>query len=273
MDANQALIDAIRVNTRSQDGITLPPGYKFVPDDFTRVRSDAAQVEAHTLRSLVDYVERYADGREIVFASEAQIRAIIDYGDPENAEIGNANHTATFRLTTTEEWRAWQGISGRPLPQREFAEFIEEHLESIHSPPAADVLTVATTLNGKRNIQFTQVADLANGDKSIAWEEKTDAKAAGDVRVPSRIVLRIPIFEGAEMETTYDIAALFRYRIADGKLTYEVKLLHVDRMLKQAFERVVEQLQAMLPDSSCLIVGKLAADRDFINREKTTHKN
>lgn len=270
MEPNQALIDAIRADLR--DGALLPPGYKYVPEDLTCPATIAAHVECDTLQSLADYVEAYQQPGMVVFASMRGVRACLDYST-EHDEVGNSQHTADFSITTTPEWRAWSAISGRPMDQRSFAEFIEEHLDEIASPPAADVLTVANTLRGKRNIEWSNVADLANGDKSLVWEEKTDAKSAGDIRVPSKITLMIPIYEGAEEETTYEVTALFRYRIAEGKLTYEVKLLKTEKLLKLAFERVVEQLQALLPESTTLIVGNLAADRDTINREKTIHKN
>jgi uncharacterized protein YfdQ (DUF2303 family) len=267
---SQELIDAIRVESQ-HGGLILPPNYKHVPEALTVPLGIAAHVEVGTLQSLADYVENFHDSI-VVFANDRQIKAVLDY-HAEMEEVGRANHTATFHLSTTAEWKAWKAISGRPMSQREFAEFIEEHLDEIHSPPPADVLTIANTLSGKRNVSFSQVNDLANGDKSLVWEEKTDAKSAGDIRVPSKIVLRIPIYEGAEESTTYEVTALFRYRIADGKLTYEVKLLKTERILKQAFERVVEQLAVLLPETSTLIVGNLAADRDSINREKTIHKN
>jgi uncharacterized protein YfdQ (DUF2303 family) len=265
---NQELIDAIRV---SKNDIILPPGYKHVPKALTMPHDIAAHIECGTLQSLADYVEAF-HSYLVVFANDSIIKAVLDY-HYEMEMVGNANHTATFHLSTTAEWRAWKAISGRQMAQREFAEFIEEHLDEIHSPPPADVLTIANTLSGKRNVSFSQVNDLANGDKSLVWEEKTDAKSAGDIRVPSKIVLRIPIYEGAEEETTYEVTALFRYRIADGKLAYEVKLLKTERILKQAFERIVAQLETLLPDTSTIIVGSLRADRESINREKTIHKN
>lgn len=268
MNTNQALIDAIRAD----GGDILPPGYKYVPAELRTPFDIAAHVECDTLQSLADYVEAYQQPGMVVFASMRGVVACLDYSR-EFEEIGNAKHTARFSITTTPEWRAWSAISGRQMDQRSFAEFIEEHLDEIASPPAADVLTVANTLRGKRNIEWSNVADLANGDKSLVWEEKTDAKSAGDIRVPSKITLMIPIYEGAEEETTYEVTALFRYRIADGKLTYEVKMLKTEKLIKLAFERVVEQLQALLPESTTLIVGNLAADRDTINREKTIHKN
>lgn len=270
MEPNQALLDAIRSDIRY--GALLPPGYKYIPEELTCPTSIAAHVECDTLQSLADYVERYESLGMVVFASMRGVRACLDYS-VEFEEIGNSQHTANFAINTTPEWRAWSAISGRPMHQRSFAEFIEEHLDEIASPPAADVLTVANTLRGKRNIEWSNVADLANGDKSLVWEEKSDAKSAGDIRVPSKITLRIPIYQGAEEETTYEVTALFRYRIADGKLTYEVKLLKTERLLKLAFERIVEQLQALLPESTTLIVGSLDADRDAINREKTIHLN
>ena len=134
----------------------------------------------------------------------------------------------------------------RAIDQRAFAEFVEEHLDCIHKPAAAEILTIATFLEGKRNVVFKNVAVLSNGDRSLQWEETTEAKGVGDVKVPSEITLRIPVYRGAEEETTVEIRALFRYRIAEGKLTFEVKLMNADKVADGAFERVVDGLRDLL---------------------------
>jgi len=211
------------------------------------------------LDSLYEYVRCHTSvdaGRPTIFAQSEQsvrISAVIDWE-------AWGEHTATYELGYTPEWIAWQRISGQKIGQVAFAEFIEENLACIHSPAAADVLTVATTLSGKRKVEFTNCVTLQNGDRALQWNETTDAKAAGDIRVPSEITLRIPIFKGSEAATTFEIKALFRYRIADGQLTYEIKLLNADKVAALAFAQIVS---AMREEFSCdeyeplIIVGSV----------------
>ena len=243
----QELIDAIRVKSTT-DAIASPAGVTLVPHELFKLEPDAARgvVRCDSLESLVAYVGTQNDASAMIFASRdgGTITAILDWHDHEGGNWGD--HRAFMPLQFTRAWVDWSGISGRAMDQRKFAEFIEEHLDCIHKPAAAEILTIATFLEGKRNVVFKSVANLSNGDRSLQWEEQTEAKGVGETKVPSEIILRIPVYRGAEDETTIELRALFRYRIADGKLTFEVKLMNAEDVADAAFLRVVDGLGDLL---------------------------
>lgn len=258
----QPLIDALRVKS-TDDTIALPPGTKLVPTELNGVLTNQrrGEIRVESLDSLYEYVRYNTDdhiSRVAIFAqSERSVRisAILDW-----EQWGE--HSATYELGYTPEWVAWQRISGQKIGQVAFAEFIEENLDCIHSPSAADVLTVATTLSGKKRVEFTNCITLQNGDRSLQWNETTDAKAAGDIRVPSEITLRIPIFKGSEAATTFEIKALFRYRIHEGQLTYEIKLINSDKVAALAFAQIVTAMRAEFSadeNEPLIIVGSVVA--------------
>lgn len=243
----QELIDAIRVKS-TDDAIAAPQGVMLVPSELFQLEPGAARgtVQCDSLESLVAYVGSQEQSNAMIFASRAGgvIRAVLDWHSMEAPLWGD--HQAVMPLVFTQEWIDWSGISGRAIDQRKFAEFIEEHLHCIHNPAASEVLTVATFLEGKRNVTFKSAAILSNGDRQLQWEENTETKGAGDTKVPSEITLRIPVYRGAEDETTVEIRALLRYRIAEGKLTFEVKLMNVDKVADGAFAEVVKELGELL---------------------------
>lgn len=243
----QELIDAIRVKSTT-DAIAAPQGVTLVPSELFKLEPDAARgtVRCDSLESLVAYVDSQGNQSAMIFASRegGTITAILDWHDPEVAFWGD--HRAFMPLQFTRDWIDWSGISGRATGQRAFAEFVEEHLDCIHKPAAAEILTIATFLEGKRNVKWKSVANLSNGDRSLQWEEETEAKGVGETKVPSEIILHIPVYRGAEAETTVEIKALFRYRIAEGKLTFEVKLMQADQVADGAFGRVVDGLRDLL---------------------------
>jgi len=246
------LIEAIRL-PNGNCATALPNGVKLVPDELFCSTPNQARgsVDIESLESFAAYVlEHGKDGTPTIFASPSgtYLNAVLDWHNGECSLPSWGEHTANYDLKYTPEFNAWSAINGRVLNQAIFAEFVEEHLADIHTPSAADVLTVVTTLCGKRKVEFTNVINLANGDKSVQWAETTDAKAAGDIRVPSEIKIRIPIFVGSEVETTFDIRALFRYRIQDGRLGFEVKLLHLDKVTALAFEQILIALRKALGD-------------------------
>ena len=247
----QELIDAIRVKC-TDDAIAAPQGVTLVPSELFQIDPEAARgtVRCDNLDSLVAYVASQEQSNAMVFAdrSGARITAVLDWHSMEAPLWGD--HAAIMPLQCTQDWIDWYGISGKAIGQRAFAEFVEEHLDCIHKPAASEILTIATFLEGKRNVVFKNVAVLSNGDRSLQWEETTEAKGVGDVKVPSEITLRIPVYRGAEEETTVEIRALFRYRIADGKLTFEVKLMNADKVADGAFERVFDGLRQLLKSAT-----------------------
>ncbi len=261
----EKLLNALRL-PEHPTVIALPPGTQMIPKELF----DAEPVNKHgaismeSLSSLVDYTTRFGTCHSIILASleNLKITAIMDWHDPATPEwSGWADHSATYPLKLTREWQEWNAISGKSLSQKDFAEFIEEHLDEIKEPSSSDVLTVVTTLTGKRKVNFTNATSLGNGDVSLQWEEITDAKGAGDIRVPSQIVLAIPVFRGASDETTFEIKALFRYRIQDGRLSFEIKLLHADKVLDLAFAQIVASLSESFPDvatnSPKIVIGSM----------------
>jgi uncharacterized protein YfdQ (DUF2303 family) len=256
----QPLIDALRVRS-TKDTIALPPGTKLVPTELQQELPCymRGEIRVESLDSLYQYVRRYTSedaGHPVIFAQREQsikITACLDWE-------AWGEHRAVYELGYTPEWIAWQRISGQKIGQVAFAEFIEENLDCIHAPAAADVLTVATTLSGKRRVEFTNCVTLQNGDRSLQWNETTDAKAAGDIRVPSEITLRIPIFKGSEAATTFEIKALFRYRIHEGQLTYEIKLLNADKVCALAFDQIVTAMRnefAADDNEPLIVVGQI----------------
>lgn len=262
------LIDALRL-PKNTNTIATPSGTKLVPADFVADYPTKRQgrISVESLDSLIDYTATYIDLGTRIFASlqNLNILAVLDWHEKtENVEGGEwGDHSASFSLSYTRAWREWVAISGRQLNQTAFAEFIEEHLDHIVAPSAADVLTVATSLSGMRKVAFTNAVRLANGDTCLQYEETTDAKAAGDVKVPSTLTLRLPVFQGAEEETTFEITGLFRYRLNDGKLAFELKLLHIEDIAELAFANLLGELRQKLiaacgDEAPIVFVGSIA---------------
>lgn len=211
-------------------------------------------VGAESLDSLVDYVERHGNDNSALFASanNHNITGVIDWHPKFNPNMvdfgGFARHSVVLPLQFSEQWKAWAKINGQNLQQRALAEFIEEYLGDIVEPDAAAVLEAVLTLSGKKSVNYKNATRLANGDVSLVWEETTESKAGqtGDLKVPSELKLRLPVYAGCEEETTFEIRTMFRYHIHDGALSFQLKMLGIERIREMAFEAVYESLAEKL---------------------------
>lgn len=236
------------------DGVpvaAVPPDFKLESlRKFGDPETEAGIVTVHTLSSLAEYLNNHGSTGSAVFASRdgALVCGVIDWHDPENEVRAWARHRVQYKLEHTPEWKAWTGINGKPMSQDAFAEFVEENLPDIIEPDGASVLETVSTLQGKRGVQFLSSRNLGNGDVGIMWKEETEAGGGvnGDAKVPAELVLKLPVYRGAEQATTYQVKAFLRYRIREGKLTFEVKLHRPEKAVDSAFDDVAAALASEL---------------------------
>jgi uncharacterized protein YfdQ (DUF2303 family) len=257
------------------DGVpvaAVPPDFKLesLRKFYEFPADDAGTVAVHSLSSLADYLKRHATGASAVFASRdcALICGVIDWHAVDGAPSerpGWARHRVEYKLEHTPEWKAWNGINGKAMSQDAFAEFLEENLPDVLEPDGASLLETASNLSGKKNTQFLSSRNLGNGDVGLVWKEETEAGGGvnGDAKVPGELLLKLPVFRGAEKATTFDVKAFLRYRIREGKLTFEVKLHRPEKAVDLAFDEVAHALRSELAARELVTPLYLAAVRQW----------
>lgn len=247
-----ALLEGVRqpVPIAIGNPLAVPHGYELKSLEHLRDTPDRqrGEIELQTLASLLEYGSNHAvSGTSAVFADQegSAVSVVLNWHAGET-DAGWGDHTAVYRLKFSPEWAAWAGINGRALSQKAFGEFLEEWSGNVIEPEPAALLEAVMKLSGKRNITFESSRRLDNGDTAIVWKEETTAGGAqqGDAAFPSRFTISVPVYRGAEQATTFAVQALLRYRLDEGKLTYEVKLLQVDNIRDLAFGELLASIQA-----------------------------
>jgi len=199
--------------------------------------------------SFVDYLFRYVDETGECDAGELELWADID-GSKITGIIDGLNgwreHQACLSLRPSRAWQEWAAVDGKLFKQAEFAQFIEDHLSTIAVPDGAQLLEICQTLEGAKSAAFKMETILANGQRKFRYEETVEARAGqrGDLTIPGELTLVLKPFQGSE---PIPIVARFRYRINDGVLALGVKLAEPDKAVEDAFNRVVDLVQAQVP--------------------------
>jgi uncharacterized protein YfdQ (DUF2303 family) len=136
------------------------------------------------------------------------------------------------------------GSNGRALPgkqmnQIQFAEFIEANVPDITSttasePSGAEMLEVAINFKAQKKVNFASGQVLANGQVDFKYQEEIQGSAGanGNIKVPERFFIGIPVFEGGD---PYKLEAKLRWALNDGKLTMWFELVRDQRFLKRPF--------------------------------------
>lgn len=259
-DGTQAALDA---GTRLAEPTQLAEGqdYAFlVPDggSVEIVRNDLDQFRARPRRktgtvtvrdaaSFIAYVDKHgiedtelwADPVKYALVAVLNAHGESDAAGNEEGWAGWGDHRVRLDLAKTRAWAAWESLDGKLVDQVTFAEHLEQRLADIRVPAGADMLELAQTFTGKRNVQFESSQRLADGQTQLRYHEQIDAKAGskGDIAIPEAFELGLVPFEGAQ---GYKVPARFRYRIHDGALRLGYVLERPEDVLRSAFDDIVK---------------------------------
>ena len=203
-------------------------------------------VTVQTVDSLVDYVSSFMTANTALFADIAHNRivAVIDYhaesDGEQSGEAGLRLHEVMMALPHSEEWKTWTGVSGKYMPQLEFARFLEENAADIEAPSAAELLEVARDLHAIRKANFKKAVRTNTGHETFEYSEETTATSKG-VEVPTKFALRLPVYFGGE---TVPMFAFLRWKLDDGSLLLGVALHRAEHVRQAVFKQIVGDVSA-----------------------------
>lgn len=225
-------------------GVWIKPDGEFVDaEEFgQRPRRKQEQVTLATSDSLGHYVNKHlVKGATELYADVDTIRVVAVLDDSTANNPGWGVHRATLQLRHTPEWKHWLGKDNNLMAQDDFALHIEDGLNEITSPPAADMLELAQTFQANVGVTFSQAIRLADGQRQLTYSEEQTSAAGkhGQIVVPGEFELLLPCFEGGK---TYEVTARLRHRLRDGRLTIGYKLVRPHDVLELAFDNELDKL-------------------------------
>jgi uncharacterized protein YfdQ (DUF2303 family) len=259
MDKNdtQAAIDAgmqlgsVRRTADKREFVVIPVDTRIESLDHllpNPVRQRAL-VDLGEMDSFVLYLKTFSGATTRIFASIDVVRAtalftaILDYHEGKDGKAGWGEHRVNFRAAQTPEWMTWAGHNKKPMSQTAFAEFIEENIEEIVSPPGAQMLEIAKTLEAKTSVDFKSGIRLENGDHHLKYISETTGRAGGngDIEIPSLFTVGLPPFQGGP---AYKIGVRLRYRITEGHLSLWYELIASHKVVEAATREMVDVIKA-----------------------------
>jgi uncharacterized protein YfdQ (DUF2303 family) len=227
-----------------------PEGYLDQP---RRARGGAAM---HDPVSFAAYVTRLADtGSTSLWADDQQRTIVAVFNDHQaGGGAGWRDHTARLTVRVDPDWQSWTGYNGKLIPQVQFGEFLENQLHTIVDPPAADLVMIAKTLVGRRNLSFESSVKWESSDVAFEYRETTNAGAgkAGKVEIPKSFTIRVAPFVGV---APVEMVARLRYDVSREALSLGYQLTRPDRAEKEAFDRIVTQVGENTPEGVPVLFG------------------
>lgn len=231
-------------------GFPLPAGGKVEVVDLEKHLASPRRTKGIYDLATLDVFEAFvkAQGVEVgdglsVWVDDRQFRVTALFNDSAPASPAWRDHRARLTLEHPPEWLHWMSRTGKLLPQQEFAEHIEDGLDEIRVPEAADMLELAQSFFATTNAEMKSAQRLDNGEVRVAYHEEVSASAGkdGTLEIPKEFELALPPFVG---ESPYKVTARLRYRVQGGQLRIGYSLVHPDRVLRDAMEKIAIRLQA-----------------------------
>jgi uncharacterized protein YfdQ (DUF2303 family) len=209
--------------------------------------SFVAFVKAHVQEASCMFVTMSGRGRQ---NTPPKFTCVFDFH--QTAKQGGApgwcEFSASWQVILLVAAAEWLAHDGEWLSQEAFAEFLEDRRTEVVDPVAAEVVEMASNLQATKTVQFQRGIRLDNGDTQLLYEGETKARAgkAGQLEVPSRLAVRLALYEDA---TPVEFPARLRYRISDGgELKFRYDFMLLDEMLEQCYHdcrKAVEEATAL----------------------------
>ena len=251
-DLAQQAVDPAALDAHQIYSLVVPEGSAHEIVDLERFlvapRRKKGTRYLHDQDSFFAAVTAHRDPRTEVYADKDTWSLTAVLNDHAPAEPGWGDHRAVFSLRQSREWKRWAGKNGQLMSQEEFAQHIEDGLEEIVDPPAADMLELAQTFHAKTGVTFQSSHMLSSGQRQFSYVEDTQASAGGrgELVVPTTFTLAVSPFEGVTgadgKPVGYKVLARFRFRLGEGHLKLGYRLVRPEDVIEDAFKGVVDQL-------------------------------
>lgn len=250
-------------NERSTEIFVVPKEFKLE----TIACSDESVQERHSTDSLgefIAYVEKFGNKHSVIAENLPQSAvAHLDYHEPVKdapAKTRPNRHVLTLTREHDRDFAAWLAFIGTPgqkehrISQREFVEFIDEHIGDVFKPSGAELLDILENVEGRSEVRFNSVASAQGGTK-VTYSSVDEAKAgeSGSAVIPKEIQIRLPLFKHG---APHELRIRVRCRIAQGELVFAPAWLNLNDALDHEEESVRANLQGSLGKRFFVFRGK-----------------
>lgn len=220
----------------------LPEGYTLdvrdpAKDDPDRIHGS---VNLDTVDSFIDYLNTFKDGGTRVYCRADFVKGACTMVGVLNGNVheGGADyqdHRAVYAPKQTLEWGTWIGSNKKPMPQGDFAQFLEDNMRDIATvaglPTGSEMFAMSRELEINRDARIKSAIRPQSGGVTLEYVDTDDEGTVKRMQVFERFALGIkPFLEGS----AYQVDARLRYRLSGGAVNFWYELIRPDLTIAAA---------------------------------------
>lgn len=195
----------------------------------------------HSLQDFIKYTESHdvvddnAPVKALGFIDQDAMRATVIFNLGEPGAAGHGDDVAVLTLKPTAAYSALLGVLGKPLSQKDLAEWLEDWLPILQALDGETNLQMIQAINAVRRmtIKATSQRDSNVGDFSSSRSAMDEIEAKSQDTLPSALIFTTVPFEGLDVA---DIK--LRLSVITGRDEPHLKLRWVgEEAQREAFAR------------------------------------
>ena len=162
-----------------------------------------------------------------------QFTAIVNFAE-DGQKAGHGDRKISLEMQTTLEHDRWTKNNRARMTQLQLADFLEENLENITEPPAAEMIEMISNLKVKRNAVYHAVIETETGEQSLSFSETIKGETQnGSFDFKSKFKIAITPFRGSK---PYEITCNLRFSVDDQSLRIFFSMVNISKVVEHAFE-------------------------------------
>jgi len=174
-------------------------------------------------------------------APEYFIEAILDFHQKETGEAGWCQHRVVYILRESFEFSSWKEKNDLKTSQKNFALFMEDRIDDVVDPPGIKFLEMIKSLQATQTQRCNSIINTDTGDVRFEFDKTTVSRAPGEVEIPKRLRIAIPVFDGCE-KIAFDVK--IRHELKDGNLVFSFEFFNFHASVRDAIKRVYESIES-----------------------------
>ena len=211
-----------------------------------------------SLAEFVKYTKEELDEHARVFVSDtgSQAKCIFDFGNSD--EPGNCDHKAVLELKKTAPFKALEAINGKPVGQKDWAEWIEDmrdYITEIDDPSGGSIAALITKV---RSIKIDQIRESGSdvGDYKAARSELESIEAKSNHgELPNLILFTCSPYHELPEQT-------FKMRMSimtiPNDIRFRIQVISMEEREEETAKNFEKLLVNSLPDELRISIGSFS---------------